>query len=206
MLAVVAPTSADPISAVPLAVTGTHAPGTEPYVTYSSFPGSGLTFPPAINANGQVSFYANLNDPFASSHLGLWSGTPGNVTLSVRIGDVAPGLGAGATFQSFSLPEFPPTVAAPAPINAAGELVFGAFATKDFNLSDGLWSSANGSNVFVASDGSQAPGNASGVTFNSFGGTTFSSPLISDAGHLGFQAKLSTGDTGIWTGSPARCS
>src|SRR5215470_5611523 len=78
-----------PVQAV--ALSGASAPGTSNNVTFSQFPRAQTTptgVPPSISAQGQVNFYGTLNGPgvFAGiNDQGLWSGTPGNVSLVARI-------------------------------------------------------------------------------------------------------------------------
>ncbi len=210
----VAPASADPISAAPLAVSGTQAAGTAANVNYLSFPTitgapfGAPTVPPTINANGQVTFYANLNGPgvVGTNNLGLWSGTPGNVTIGARTGDPAPSFGPGAVYGSFSAPLVPNSGPQPVAMNGSGQVLFDAFATGSSVSAandEALSISTAGSNTIGVREGSQAPGNSSGVTFVSNSqGSVFRSPVINDAGHIGFQATVSIGQTGIWTGSP----
>lgn len=71
----------------------------------------------ALNDNGQVAFQATMTGGgvTAANDSGIWIGTPNNLTLVVREGDVAPGTG-GLTFGQ--------TTGVTLLMNAAGQLYF----------------------------------------------------------------------------------
>jgi hypothetical protein len=71
------------------------------------------TFNMCLNDSGVVAFNSTITAP-AANDSGLWVGTPGNLTLIAREGDVAPGSG-GQTFLHFS---------GNVMLNAAGQVLF----------------------------------------------------------------------------------
>jgi hypothetical protein len=75
------------------------------------------TFTMCVNDAGTVAFNSTLIQGgviTAANDSGLWTGTPGNLTLVAREGDVAPGSG-GQTFGAFSANVY---------LNAAGQVLF----------------------------------------------------------------------------------
>ncbi len=154
--------AAAPLATV--ALSGTAAPGTPSGVTFSHFPLQFVTqgyVPPSISAQGQVNFYGNLAGPnviFDANDLGLWSGTPGNVSLVARINNLL-GPAGGTSFASFvpSSPFDAPLI--PVPINANNQLVFDAFlvgSNVTFQNDEGLWYGSATSSANIARRGRHA--------------------------------------------------
>jgi hypothetical protein len=75
-----------PSTAEVLARRGTQAPGTPDGVTFNQFE----AVPAAINGPGQVAFTATLSGTgvVLANDRGLWAGTPGNLSLIAREGDM----------------------------------------------------------------------------------------------------------------------
>jgi hypothetical protein len=134
-----------------LARRGEAAPGTGAGVNFSVLDG----VPPAINALGQVAFTATLSGTGVSgaNDRGLWAGTPGNVSLVAREGDVIdldPGAGVlNRTIQSMSFangysrhPVNPSFESASAALNDAGQIAWQAIFTA---------ASGGGSAIFLTS-------------------------------------------------------
>jgi len=91
-----------------------------------------------INANDQVAFLAELTVEEGGANpendLGLWRGTPGDIDLIARTGNVAPGTG-GQTFGYIDL----------FAINSNGDVAF--------TDGEGLWVNVNGRNSLVVLEG-----------------------------------------------------
>lgn len=113
---------------------------------------------------------------------------------------VAPGTSDGANFSSFSAPV----------LNDLGELAFlgslGGVNVHDTN-NTGIWNEKVGTGLaLVAREGNQAPGTPSGVTFSELSVSTFSSPVLNDAGKVSFTGTLAGPGVeifnrrGVWSG------
>ncbi len=107
-----------------IARAGDPAPGV-PNAVYAG--GSNFGGSVALAGDGQAAFFAALSGPpiTSSNNLGIFAGTPGNVRLLARTGDLAPGAG-GARFTNFY------AVTA----NAGARFAFGARLNTG---SDGIW-------------------------------------------------------------------
>jgi hypothetical protein len=172
---------------------GTPAPGTAAGVNFSNASGE-VDANPVINAAGKVLFQYGLTGPgvTTANDIGLWTGTPGNVSKLVREGDAAPGLGAGATFTGFT--------SSGRVINGAGQVAFYAFynAPAVGGGGAGLFAQdTSGVIQLIARTGQTiqiAPGDVrtietlhvitTGPTGNQDGRATF----FNDQGHLAFRA------------------
>ncbi len=84
-----------------------------------------------LNNAGTIAFQSSMTgSPLASDDTGIWIGTPGNWTLVVREGDVAPGTG-GSTFGS--------TTGQIMRMNGAGQLLFNNSLLGGSNPGSSLW-------------------------------------------------------------------
>lgn len=154
---------------------GLPVPGAGAGVVFESFAS------PAIAGSGQTVFSAGLAGPGvdASNGFGLFREAAGTVVEVAREGAAAPGSGAGVVFDQLS---FDPTT------NAAGQTAFlASLAGEGFDSSNNLavFSEGAGGLTEIARQGQQAPGEASGITFESFG-----NPVISITGETAFAASL----------------
>jgi len=123
-----------------LALNGSEAPGTGD-ARFASLAIGGHT--PAINANDQVAFLAELGvgdgGVTPEDNLGLWRGAPGDIELIARKGSVAPGTG-GATFADLDL----------FTINGNGDVAFTALTSGG---ETGLWVHIGGRTSLVVLEG-----------------------------------------------------
>jgi hypothetical protein len=108
-------------------------------------------------------------------------------------GQSAPGLTAGTNFSSFSFPM----------LNELGQVALPAKLTGADTTTgndDGIWLADSNSLTFLAREGDQAPGLASGVLLGSLGGA-----LLTDSGRIGFSNTLSgvgvttANDQSLWS-------
>lgn len=186
--------SGAPGSVALLARSGNPAPGTPAGVNFLGGFGS-----PTLNVAGRSTFLGFLTGGGVTSanDTGFWSGTPRNVALLARKGDAAPGLPAGATYETFSSAHA---------LNAAGQTLFGGSVigggvTGSNNT--GLWLGAPGNVSLLAREGSPAAGTEAGINYAAFGGMA-----LNVAGQSAFFATLTGGgvtsgnNAGIWSGAP----
>lgn len=128
-------------------------------------PGTGSTFSGFnqdqifVNATGQIAFTGNTAD---SSNFGFWAGAPGALQLVGRHGSPAPG-----TSGNFSIGNQALQTGQLLAFNDAGQVAFNAgIEGAPPGTEDGVWAGAPGALQLVARTGSQAPGFATGVTWN----------------------------------------
>ncbi|HVU86542.1 MAG TPA: PEP-CTERM sorting domain-containing protein [Pirellulales bacterium] len=194
-----------------IALSGANAPGTSNGITFAQFPPAPFTpigVPPSINAQGHVDFYGTLIGQGVFSGLndqGLWSGTPGNVSLVARIDNSH--FTPAVTFSSFA-----PTNAStplplmPVPINANNQLAFDAFSTGTgisiFN-DEGLWTGTATNISKFAAEGGQVPGQAPGVQYSQSTVSSFGSPYLNDAGHVAYMTSMTLVGTALLAGDPS---
>ena len=90
---------------------GRQAPGTEAGVSFSGFS------LPSINTGGQAQFSGGLTGPGVTpeNDRGIWLGNADSLSLLVRKGDPAPGIGPDVTFDSLNDPF----------LNESGRVAFG---------------------------------------------------------------------------------
>ena len=172
----------DPTTLV--ARTNSPAPGTDG--RYSGF------WTPFLSDSGEVAFRGRLTGGTVTNadNLGIWRGG----SLLVRTGSQAPGLPAGAVFQSISAGD----------VNASGQVAYsaalqvGAGGVTATN-SQSLWRGT----TLIARTGNIAPGTTPGTLFQ-----TFSLPVLNDAGQVAYSAFLTGSDVitgfnnlGIWRGN-----
>jgi hypothetical protein len=179
-----------------LAREGNPAPGLPAGVT---FRGATLLSPfYKVNRAGEVTFTAFFEGSGidGTNDTAILTGIPGNLTVTARAGDPAPGAGAGINFGGF----------AELSLNDAGEQFFysglaGAGVTPDNDLA--LWHGTPANLQMIAREGDQAPGMAPGVVFE-----RFRAKDLNEAGQaLALGAVRGPGidetnDTGLWTGRP----
>jgi hypothetical protein len=151
-----------------VALSGQQAPGTEPDVNYRYF------LKPALNDNGQTAFIATLqgNGVNDDNFLGIWSEGSGNLQLTARSGNQAPGLPAGEIFNTFdnALPT----------LNDVGQVAFHAWTSSPAGpTGTGIWCDAPAELSLVVDD--------SNCGFLHW-------PLLNNAGQVAFF----NGSTGIW--------
>jgi hypothetical protein len=169
-----------------LARGGTIAPGTA-----ANFFGFSV---PMLNSAGQAAFIGTLTGSgvTAQNDEGLWSGTPGNISLIIRGGDPAPGA-APALLDGFGFPW----------LTSDGLIGFwaslaGPGVTSANN--QGIWAGPVSAPTLVARTGSAAPGTSAGVIF-----ATLDLPLMSTLATVAFQATLTgvgvtaANDSSVWS-------
>lgn len=174
----------------PLAVSGETAPGAGSAM-YESFRGA------ALNASGEVAFYATLDGLGASADndTGIWAGAP-PLALAARENNRPPGTGNGVEFDTFGDPVLGP----------GGQVVFRATlkGTVNSETDAGIWSGLPRGVQLVARKGAVPTGIGNAfVQFDSFG-----VPAINTNGAVAFGASMigltisEFNDTGIWSGTP----
>ena len=197
-----------------IALENTQTPDVPNNITFDNFPTTSsypnAIIPPTIGANGDVVFFGQLKGTgvTTANNIGIWSGTPGDVALAALASDNAGGIGAGVNYQGFIVPSNPNFGSlVPVPINANGQMAYDATVTgihviTSFN-DEALFAGSRDVPSVVARSRDSAPGNPSNVTFAAqyTSQSTFSPPMINDAGHISFTGSLSTGALGIWAGS-----
>jgi hypothetical protein len=179
-----------------VAVTGDSAPGAGAGVTYSGF-GFTESETPGINAAGDVTFIAYLQGGPVSfnNDSGMWVGSPGEIELLFREGQVTPGL-SGQTFAE------PTTIAH---TNGSGESMFFQIPNV-FEPPNTLWIGRASTLAILAKSQMQAPGTPPETRFASF--PSFANNLSGGA----FPARLTGGgvtaanDLGFWTGTAGNIS
>jgi hypothetical protein len=179
--------SAQPVPYSAVVLTGQSVPGV-----------SGATYSwldqPAINAAGQVAFFANLQGAGISvtNNTAIFVGSPGAFGIAAQSGSPVPGLGDGSYFSSFTA-----LLSAP-PLNAQGQVAFIAN-LKGTNVtlanSNCICVGSPGAVGVVARTGDAAPG--AGSAFSVFS----TDPVLGDGSQVAFAANTSAGG-GIWAGAP----
>ena len=117
-----------------------------------------------------------------------------SIQTVVLTGDLAPGAGGSATYNSFSTPT----------LNDAGQTAFVGFLDPGGGVTTsndtGIWSGGAGSVALVAREGDVAPGTSS-ATYSGF-----NAPVLNDAGQTAFRGSLNQGgdvttsnNSGIWS-------
>ena len=178
------------VPTIPFALSGEPAPGA-PDRTFLGFG------PPAIHDSGQIIFGGYLDPSDPDNDLGLWVGTPGDIRLAVREGDIAPGTG-GRLFEGFApydngtrLTPYHPQM------NGVGEITFrGALKGDEPREGGGIWAGSPGSLALIALVGEPAPG-LPGRTFR-----VFNQPYIDEAGNVLFGAGLDDYTQSLWHSGP----
>src|SRR5262245_21906287 len=166
-----------------IAVTGDHAPGTPPDVTFFGALEVDVGTVPRIDSDGRVGFGAFLAGPeVAINDRGIWIERGGALALVARTGDQVPGLDPGVTFALSGLSPLFSDV-------AGGRTAFASFLSNSGTaFAGGLFKETAGGLALVHLAGTQAPGLASGITLGlDRGGFAF----FNDAGHVHFGAALS---------------
>jgi hypothetical protein len=143
-----------------IAVSGDHAPGTPPDVTFFGALEVDAGTVPRIDADGRVGFGAFLAGPeVASNDRGIWIERGGALTLVARTGDQVPGFAPGVTFALSGLSPLFLGV-------AGGRTAFASFLSDSPGtvFAGGLFKETAGGLALVHLAGTQAPGLASGIT------------------------------------------
>ncbi len=182
---------------------GDAAPGTAPGVVFASLNRFDISAPhrPRVNGAGELALWGRLAGPGVVAGFndeGIWLGAPGALSLVVRTGDPAPGIGGGVVFSS---------ILGEPGVNTAGVIAFharvsGPGVTPD--NSEGIWVGTPGNLALAARSGDPSPGVSSEV----FGIGQLSSPaLVNSSGEIAFvwQSKdpgPNPTRAGIWAGPP----
>jgi len=178
-------------SLAPVALRGDATPGVAGvFGGFNSF---------SFNDNGQTAFSADIftsidagGVPSGYLGFGAWSDRSGTLSLILREGDDAIGVGPGVLFGVPSTPL----------LNANGQIAFtaklsGAVTTAD---DSGIWSDATGSIRLLVREGDAAAG--TGVAFGDFGNSEFALNGNGDVAFLGTLVGLGitegVNDTGLW--------
>jgi len=144
-----------------------------------------------FSQSGQYAFHARLTGDGvdSSNDDSIWLGDDQGMSLLVRDGMVAPGVD-GRTFTS--LLEFE--------LNEVGDVVFHGIIEQGqaFDPRRGVWASRNGGIEPVAINARPAPGTAENFEL---GFSPFFNLRINNHGDTAFQARLDSGDAGIWAES-----
>jgi hypothetical protein len=149
-----------------------------------------------LNDANQVAFAGSLRGPGVGSHNneGIWRGTPGDLALAARKGDIAPGAGQ-ALYDGF----------VPPALNSTGAVAFRAVlvgsGVADFN-NDAIWTGAPEALGLVARENSANAGLPNGVLFGAMG-----APVLNNRGQLAFKSMLqgavaSFNNEALWAGNP----
>ncbi len=164
--------------------------------------GAGVSFRgfdvPTLNGAGHSAFSGSLTGAGVSlaNQDGVWSeGGGAGLALIARMGNPAPGTGAGVNFIGFNSPV----------LNDAGQAAFRGYITGvgvTGSNNQGVWTEGGGSGLtLVARTDTQAPGTAAGVKF-----LDLEKPVFNDAGQAAFFADLtgagvisSVNDSGFWS-------
>ncbi len=144
------------------------------------------------NNAGQVAFQDDFE---GTRQTGIWSGAPGSIEAVALEGEPAPGLGAGATFFSFSLDNHPLAM------NDNGELAFYSKIAGITGNPETIWVGRPGNISAVAVGGQPAPG-TNNQSFNRINRTVD----INNNGAVGFRAELTEGQDSLWFGEPGNLS
>lgn len=163
-----------------IARTGNPVPGAGPGVVFGS-----ITATPVINHLGNSSFVAGLAGAgiTTTNNAGIFAGSPGSLSLIMRNGVSAPGIGGGVTIGTFGNP----TNGNPA-FNINNRSAFIAdLSGPNVNSTNqrAIYTDASGPLTLVARQGNPAPGAGVGVEFDQVG-----SPVINSAGHVAFDCDL----------------
>lgn len=149
---------------------GDSAPGTGGGETFS-----GPFRSVSLNDQGEVAFEA-LVGPGVNE--GIFSNAGGTLSLVVRDGDAAPGVGDGVSFIALDAPV----------LNNQGEVAFTGFLTgPDITSSNrsAIFSNTGGDLSLAVREGDAAPGTEDGTSFDSLGDAE-----LNDQGEIAFQAEL----------------
>jgi hypothetical protein len=141
---------------------------------------------PVINAAGTVAFRGNISD----GTVGIWWGSPGNLTRVARTGQLAPGTGA----KNYSILGIPV-------VGGGGNIAFtGSFNNNPGNIA-GLWTGVPDPSeatelTMLVRGGDPAPGTSS--TFSDF-----FTPTLNSYGQVAFGARLdNTTSAGLFAVDP----
>lgn len=156
----------------------------------------------AHNNLGEILLNATLDGPGVdgSNFIAIWTAAPGNVQLVARLGDQAPDLPSGITYEHFDQPE-------PIVMNDSGQTVFyaglnGPGVTSANNR--GIFLGTAGDIRLVAREGSPIVGLPAGTNFGAI-----YEPVINSAGQIAFYAGYSdssSGGAGYYLGTPGNFS
>jgi hypothetical protein len=163
-----------------VAKAGGSAPGTgTTFNGHQNFGFDGLV----LNHAGQVAFVGYLNGPL-NQDKGIFVGTPGDVDLLVRRGDVLPGLPQGATLFGFSKPA----------LGDSGVVAFVGGTINGQVNSAGVWAGTPGDLHDIAFLDTRAPGTPARTRF-----TEFDNPVVNERGDVVFRATVSGAlGEGVW--------
>jgi hypothetical protein len=171
------------------------APGLEPGVVFSAPPvnpqPTQAFHGPAMNENGQVTFFATLRGtnpsyPIDNSNMqSIWLGSPSSLAVAARAGMNAPGTGSPAARWSLL---FDPL------INNVGHVAFRGTLTGTGVTGingRGIWRGPPGAMQLMAREGTQAPGLPAGVMIGfSSNDTGVGRIAVNDAGDVAFFSML----------------
>jgi hypothetical protein len=145
-----------------------------------------------LNSAGQLAFSEGMG---AGSNQKIWFDNAGSsLSLIAGTGGVAPGTGAGITFNRLYSPI----------LNDVGKVAFRASLTGTgiTTANDiGIWSGEGGNLTLRVREGQQAPGLPAGINFSELQ----EYPMFNDAGYLGFTGRVtgsgitSSNNSGIWS-------
>lgn len=177
---------------------GHQAPGLEPGVYFSS--STLLSSNLAVNSRGAAAFSAFVNGPgvTADNNQAVWSGRPGELTVTVRKGDPAPQAGPDVSFNGFG----------GLWMNGSGDQYFrsalsGPAVTQDNDTA--LWVGQRGDIRLLAREGDPAPGKPANVVFGSFVGDDLGETgLALASADLRGAGIDETNDQAFWLGRPGQ--
>jgi hypothetical protein len=180
-----------------VALSGQPAAGTPSGVNYGALTSA------VINSAGEVTFEGPVRGSgvvVGSNDQALWAGTPGNVSLVMRIDEQAPGFATGTTYKYLDDPR---------PATPGGDIAYTTTVSSPSteNL-QGLWYGQPGSSSLVLETGSQAPGFTTGVDFEGIESLAMnaSSQLAFDAILSSPGIKAGNGLETLWSGTTGNLS
>jgi hypothetical protein len=175
-----------------VALSGQQVPGKPDGTIFTSF----QEFALVLNDAGQTAFRAYDSDSNFDS--GVWSEGAGSLNLVAAVGQQAPGLPVGVTYDELQNPNRQV-------INDAGSTAFSGRFSGGGSNGIGFWSSGPGGSALIARSGEQAAGTAPGVVYSIFDGGGHESLVMNNAGHTAFWSALSgpgvdvfTNHRGVW--------
>ena len=172
---------------------GVNAPGVDGWTTGVSA---------SINSAGQYAFAGELNQQVGYARDGvIWTGTPGNIQVAAREGDVAPGTEPTTVYSDPYLDSTTDNFNY-VQINDNSEITFTSTLRGPGipQVERGLWTGKPGQLQLVARENHQAADVASGINFSGIFQVTNSQGLIAFEGFLSGNGVDSTNNAGIWAG------
>jgi hypothetical protein len=170
---------------------GDQLPGLPAGATFGSTITS-FAISPVLNDAGQIAFFTSLLGTGVTNdnNGAIWSDLAGPLEVAVREGMQAPGLPAGANFNSLGM------------VRLSDDHIAFTGRVQPGGNDSGVWRTNGKMLELIALEGAQAPGAPAGAVFFDFDGVT---PALGAGGQVAFRARLQSGgdvtsanDAGIW--------